>query len=136
MHLPELSRRLCGSSDIYEHRPGRTITVAFDGRIGRDPEGRFQQTHCIFRDITDRKQHEAETQRRADEFAALYRTARDLAAQYNLPTLLDTIAERACVSVTGWLRDPASTVTSTPLSASRVPSFHASATRIDLFGMS
>jgi PAS domain S-box-containing protein len=37
----------------------------------------------------------AETQRRADEFAALYDTTRDLAAQQDLPILLDTIVERA-----------------------------------------
>jgi PAS domain S-box-containing protein len=51
---------------------------------------------AIVRDITEQKRNEAETRRRADEFAALYKTARDLAAQYNLPTLLHTIVERAC----------------------------------------
>jgi PAS domain S-box-containing protein len=51
---------------------------------------------AIVRDVTEHKRHEADTQRRADEFAALYKTARDLAAQYNLPTLLNTIVERAC----------------------------------------
>ena len=56
-----------------------------------------EPTHFIAvkEDITERKQNEAETRRRADEFAALYETARDLAAQYNLPTLLNTIVERA-----------------------------------------
>ncbi len=34
-------------------------TVEFDGRIARDAEGRFVQTHCVFRDITERKRSEA-----------------------------------------------------------------------------
>jgi len=56
-----------------------------------------ETTHFIAvkEDISERKQNEADTRRRADEFAALYETARDLAAQYNLPTLLHTIVERA-----------------------------------------
>jgi PAS domain S-box-containing protein len=49
----------------------------------------------IATDVTARKQAEEEFRRRANEFAALYDTARDLAAQQDLPTLLDTIAERA-----------------------------------------
>ncbi len=40
-------------------KDGRIITVAFDGKIGRDQDGRFQQTHCIFRDITARRAEEA-----------------------------------------------------------------------------
>ena len=36
-------------------KDGSTILVAFNGKIGRDDQGRFRQTHCIFRDITDQK---------------------------------------------------------------------------------
>lgn len=49
----------------------------------------------ILRDITERTQSQRELQRRASEFAALYETTRDLAAQHNLPSLLQTIVERA-----------------------------------------
>ena len=52
-------------------------------------------TQTTFEDITEHKQAEEEIHRRADEFSALYDTARDLAAQQDLATLLDTIAERA-----------------------------------------
>ena len=37
----------------------------------------------------------AETERRASEFAALYQTTTDLSSQQDLPTLLETIVERA-----------------------------------------
>ena len=61
-------------------RDGRTITVAFDGRIGRDQEGRFQQTHCIFRDITARKAEEArhEAERRLMRICHLAGDTREL----------------------------------------------------------
>jgi two-component system, cell cycle sensor histidine kinase and response regulator CckA len=37
---------------------GNLILVSFTGKISRDKKGNFQQTHCIFHDITDRKKHE------------------------------------------------------------------------------
>lgn len=46
-------------------------------------------------DVTARKRAEAEVRRRADEFAALYETARDLATVQDPPSLLRTVVERA-----------------------------------------
>jgi PAS domain S-box-containing protein len=40
-------------------KDGSVVSVSFDGRIGRDGEGNFLQTHCFFRDITDRKKIES-----------------------------------------------------------------------------
>ena len=40
-------------------KDGSIITVSFDGKIGKDPSGHFQQTHCFFRDITERRKAEA-----------------------------------------------------------------------------
>ena len=37
---------------------GTTLVVSFDGRIGYDDHGMFQQTHCVFADIADHKQIE------------------------------------------------------------------------------
>ncbi|WP_051554353.1 PAS domain S-box protein [Desulfobulbus elongatus] len=39
-------------------KDGSLVAVSFDGKIGRDATGRFQQTHCFFRDITDQKKSE------------------------------------------------------------------------------
>ena len=39
-------------------KDGSTILVSFNGKIGRDEQGRFRQTDCIFHDITDRKRAE------------------------------------------------------------------------------
>jgi PAS domain S-box-containing protein/putative nucleotidyltransferase with HDIG domain len=46
-------------------------------------------------DITERKHAEEEIRRRADEFASLYETARDLAGQQELSALLQAIAIRS-----------------------------------------
>jgi two-component system, cell cycle sensor histidine kinase and response regulator CckA len=36
-------------------KDGIQISVAFDGQIGRDQQGRFKQTHCILHDISEIK---------------------------------------------------------------------------------
>ncbi|MFN2354012.1 MAG: PAS domain S-box protein [Desulfopila sp.] len=37
---------------------GSLILVSFTGKISKDETGNFQQTHCIFFDITERRKHE------------------------------------------------------------------------------
>lgn len=39
-------------------KDGSPIFVSIYGKIGRDTEGRFQQTHCIFQDISKRRETE------------------------------------------------------------------------------
>ncbi|HCY85052.1 MAG TPA: hypothetical protein DHV36_07950 [Desulfobacteraceae bacterium] len=39
-------------------KDGDTVLVSFTGKIGRDMAGNFKQTHCIFEDITERRQSE------------------------------------------------------------------------------
>ncbi len=60
-----------------------------------DEKGSLTHFVAIIQNITERKRMEEALRRRADEFAALYETARDLSAQHDLPTLLHIVAERA-----------------------------------------
>jgi PAS domain S-box-containing protein len=61
----------------------------------RDNHGNLTHFVSTGKDVTERKHAEQQLQRRADEFAALYETVHDLALQQDLPTLLQTIIERA-----------------------------------------
>ncbi|NOR88506.1 MAG: PAS domain S-box protein, partial [Bacteroidales bacterium] len=40
------------------HKDGSYIDVSLDGNIGHHPDGSFKQTHCVFKDITERKKAE------------------------------------------------------------------------------
>ena len=42
------------------HRNGHYLDISFEGRIGYHPDGKFKQTYCVFQEITERKQLEAE----------------------------------------------------------------------------
>lgn len=41
-----------------QKKDGSLILVSFHGKIGKDQNNNFQQTHCIFQDITEKKQIE------------------------------------------------------------------------------
>ena len=44
-------------------RDGTTIVTSFNGRVIRDEHGRLLRTHCLFEDITARRQAERELQK-------------------------------------------------------------------------
>jgi putative methionine-R-sulfoxide reductase with GAF domain len=79
----------------------KTVGVWLLGR--RDPDDFYPQTDvALFRTLANQLATAIETVRlleetaqRADEFAALYETARDLASEKDVDTLLRTITERA-----------------------------------------
>ena len=47
-----------GAEFVMLRKDGSRVAVAVDGRIGRNRQGQFKQTHCILQDITERKQAE------------------------------------------------------------------------------
>ena len=77
------------------HRDGRLFLVEL-AVVPIQSSGRYHFTAFV-RDITDRKQSEREIQRRAEEFTALYDTARLLAGSQNLGTRLQVIVNRAAL---------------------------------------
>ncbi|MDR3629067.1 MAG: PAS domain S-box protein [Desulfocapsaceae bacterium] len=55
-------------------KDGSSILVSFDGKINKDSEGRFQHTHCIFQDITERKRAEQALQKSEDKYRKIIET--------------------------------------------------------------
>ncbi len=53
-------------------KDGSTILVSFHCKIGRDSEGCFQQTHCIFQDITEHRQTKEALRESEEKFRAIY----------------------------------------------------------------
>ncbi|HLF73706.1 MAG TPA: PAS domain S-box protein [Anaerolineales bacterium] len=76
-------------------RDGRVVWFHDEAVIFKEETGDKSFIQGVKVDITERKRAEEEIQRRAEEFAALYETARELTTQHDLPTLLNTIVERA-----------------------------------------
>ncbi len=52
-------------------KDGQPVTVILEGRIQRDPQGRFVRTHCILTDITERKRMEDALKSSEEEFRQL-----------------------------------------------------------------
>jgi PAS domain S-box-containing protein len=54
---------------------GDLILVSFTGKISRDEKGNFQQTHCIFHDITERKRMEKTIRESENQISSIFRSA-------------------------------------------------------------
>ena len=64
------------AGEIYDYqfemirKDGSHFIVSYNGKIGYDEFGNFKQTHCIFHDITERKQAELLIQEKTEEIEA------------------------------------------------------------------
>ncbi|MBI5249276.1 MAG: PAS domain S-box protein, partial [Desulfomonile tiedjei] len=66
---------VCGVQFEMLRKDGSTVTVAFDGQIGRDRWGLFKQTHCIMHDITERKHVEQQLLAQRDALSVIFESA-------------------------------------------------------------
>ena len=95
----QTEKRFSGESSSYEIeiiRPdGEKRQLLTTATPWLDKDGRIVGALAIFRDETERKRAEEALRRRAEELAALQATVLDITAQRDLPTLLQTVVERA-----------------------------------------
>ncbi|PLX85619.1 MAG: GGDEF domain-containing protein [Desulfuromonas sp.] len=54
-----------GAEFIMVHKDGSEVVVSVTGKVAYDARGRFQQSHCILHNITERKRAEAKIQKLA-----------------------------------------------------------------------
>ena len=76
-------------------KDGSTMLVSFHGKIGRDSQGRFKQTHCIFQDITER----AGQAREIEHLNRLYTVLSRVSQAVVRATSPETFLEQTCREV-------------------------------------
>ncbi|SDB09046.1 PAS domain S-box-containing protein [Desulfonatronum thiosulfatophilum] len=64
-------------------KDGSTILVYFTGKIQRDDLGRFERTHCIFQDITGRRQIEQALRESEQSFRTLIEGSPDIILRFD-----------------------------------------------------
>ncbi len=58
-------------------KDGSLILVSFHGKIGKDENGNFQQTHCIFQDITQRKRADVALRESEEKYRSMMESMKD-----------------------------------------------------------
>ncbi|MDX9701902.1 MAG: PAS domain S-box protein [Candidatus Auribacterota bacterium] len=66
-----------GTELCLKHKNGGCILVSYEGRISYDDNGSFLQTHCIFHDITSRKQMEESLRQSEQRYRTIIETANE-----------------------------------------------------------
>jgi PAS domain S-box-containing protein len=76
-------------------KDGTLIVVSFKGTTGKDKEGHFHQTHCIFEDITERKRTEKALRVSEDKYREFVEDTDDFIAQVDGEGKLSYLNDKA-----------------------------------------
>lgn len=76
-------------------KDGSTILVAFNGKIGRDENGEFKQTHCILHDVTSQRRSEEALRTSEKRFRSLFEQSNDAIFIHDLNNRIVDVNQRA-----------------------------------------
>jgi PAS domain S-box-containing protein len=78
-NLQEFKDQGVAENNVYEMRKkdGESIVCAFQGRAFYASDGRFQHTHCVFEDITEKNRQEQEAKKREVFYRSLMENSID-----------------------------------------------------------
>ena len=80
-------------------KDGSSLLVAFDGKIDRDNAGRFRRTHCVFTDVTARRQAEQELKSQRDTLSAIFESTPYLLMLVDSDMRIDSINRMGAASL-------------------------------------
>ncbi|MDR3556702.1 MAG: PAS domain S-box protein [Syntrophobacteraceae bacterium] len=72
------------------------ILVSFHGKIGRDWQGRFKQTHCVFQNITEQRRQEERLRQSEERYRSVIHTAMDGFLLFDIQGRLLEVNESYC----------------------------------------
>lgn len=87
------------------NKSGQKLFIAFDGKIGYDPHGKFKQTHCILQDITKQRAAEKALQDSEERYKCLFENSGVGIGYYTTDGHLISINKKALEFMGGKIED-------------------------------
>ena len=85
-----------GVEFTLKRKDGSYIQTDYTATIGRDEEGNFVRTHCVFQDITQRKQAEQRLMESEEKYRLIVENQNDLIAKINADFILSYVNPNYC----------------------------------------
>jgi len=103
--FPEFKRRGAIHDVQFKlrHKGGHYLDVSFEGCVGYKPDGSFQQTYCVFKDITEQKRAEEALRAHQRQLATLMSNLPGMAYRCrNTPHWPMAFVSEGCLVLTGY----------------------------------
>jgi PAS domain S-box-containing protein len=75
-------------------KDGQIVRVDFDGRIGKDDQGAFEQVHCLLSNITEKHKADEKIRRQVERLSSLRTISNAINASLNLHLVMSVFLEQ------------------------------------------
>ncbi|MHC1783144.1 MAG: PAS domain S-box protein [Anaerolineaceae bacterium] len=76
------------------HKDGQIVRVDFDGRIGKNDQGAFEQVHCLLSNITEKHRADEKIRRQVERLSSLRTISNAINASLNLHLVMSVFLEQ------------------------------------------